>query len=67
MIQRVCNQKMLGHDAPQRDGFESLLISKVSLFTFPTAAGQINRLERGECLYTYKNSGPVGRNLGESY
>lgn len=47
-----------------RDSFESMLISKASLFTFLTAAGQINRLESKESLYTYKEAGPVGRAFG---
>lgn len=45
------------------DSFESQLISKASLFTSLTAAGQINRLERGESLYVRrkKNLEPVGK------
>lgn len=49
----------------RRSSFESLLISEGSLFTFPAAAGQINRLERVASLYTHKTIGPVGiKNLG---
>lgn len=63
MIQQACNQRCRAM-MHRRDSFESPLISEGSLFTFPAAAGQINRLERGESLYTYKNAGPVGREFG---
>lgn len=66
MIERLCNQRC-GAMMHHRDSFESLLISEGSLFTFPAAAGQINRLERGESLYTYKTLQLQVENLGESY
>ena len=51
----------------RRDGFESPLISAASLFTSLSAAGQINRLERGRediHIQQQQERGKNGREFG---